>query len=136
MRGRRSDARNIVHAHGISDERLGIVLGVTQGQVFKYLTGARRVGPAHLSALVSEYGDTGRLIFDACHHAWLVRNPETPVCSPAKSVERDVSGAADDDGVRIPIVEWRARFGEPGSGADVHGRMGGVFASEPCFLGE
>jgi len=31
------------------------------------------------------------------------------------------------------IVEWKALFGEPGSGADVHGRWGGVYATEPDY---
>jgi len=43
--------------------------------------------------------------------------------------------AVDDKGdvVYYPIEEWKERFGEPGTGADTHGRMFGAFPTEPCF---
>ena len=41
--------------------------------------------------------------------------------------------AAEDDGVRYTIDEWKRLFGEPGSGADIHGRMNGYFPTEPEY---
>jgi hypothetical protein len=36
----------------------------------------------------------------------------------------------DPGGCTYTISEWRARFGAPGSGADVHGRQFGAYATE------
>lgn len=43
--------------------------------------------------------------------------------------------AVDDQGdiVYYPIAEWKDKFGEPGSGADINGRINGFLPTEPCF---
>jgi hypothetical protein len=43
--------------------------------------------------------------------------------------------AVDDQGdiVYLTIDQWKATYGEPGSGLDAHGRSNGTFHTEPCF---
>jgi hypothetical protein len=33
----------------------------------------------------------------------------------------------------VTINEWKRRYGQPGSGADRHGRVNDTFPTEPCF---
>jgi hypothetical protein len=132
-------ARIIVNEMGVSNEQLGIVLRCQYGQVHKYLGGHRRLGPGQQTALVSEYGDAAHRLIEACAQAFAITNAERPFrLATSNEVTRDYAAErrSEDDGERITIDEWKARYGEPGSGADTHGRIGGVFASEPCFIGE
>lgn len=43
--------------------------------------------------------------------------------------------AVDDQGdiVYYTITEWKDQFGEPGSGADINGRINGYLATEPDY---
>jgi len=134
-----NEARRVADELGLSNHRLAVVLGCRDGQVFKYLGGHRRLSPGQASALVSEYGEDAHRLIEACAYAWMIINPERPAkLATDGEVTFDYWAdiAAQDDGERISIEEWKKRYGQPGSGADVNGRMGGVFASEPCFLGE
>ena len=137
---------------GWARERVADTIPCNHTTVFKYLTGVRNLTPKSRTRLLREFGDEAWKLIDACDAA---RNAYTTtgsriigekntrltlatriVAAAALKRENIVGDTIEEDTTTYTIEEWKNLFGEPGSGADIHGRWGGVFATEPCFLDE
>ena len=165
----RSDASLLLADLGWTRERLAHIIPCTLGQVSKYLTGYRGLTQKSKTRLLREYGDDAWELIDACDAARLVYTstgtrlrvvvsggesypmgrdaPRPRLTGAARRAEKEIlervapmGDALPDDDASYTIGEWKDKFGEPGSGADIHGRWitsnGAVFATEPCYLDE
>ena len=134
-----SPARVIMYDNAWTPAQVGRVLGCGELQVTKYLTGYRRLSATQSSYLRREFGAPAEALIDACNAAWVRQNePELVRRDVPKVVRTLAPRPADDDwdGSLYTILEWRRRFGAPGSSQGQHGRVEGFYPSEPCFIGE
>ena len=130
----------LLDEQGIRKGRLADTLGVSTVALSKYICGARRLNADQRHAIEAEHVLVARSLiaaFDAARKDWESAKPIRAKRGEAVPMnERVVDIVEPDDGVWYTIDEWKARFGEPGSGADVHGRMNGYFSTEPDYCEE
>ena len=135
MQGERGAASAYAKEHGWTLAQLSIVLSVTEGQVWRYFSGYRRITPKAKTALLREYGDAAYTFVELCDTAWRVKHERTAV---ATKDESEAFVAPAYDGPYHTIDEWIRLFGKPGNGGlpDQNGRYSGFFPTEPCFIGD
>ena len=125
----------------ICPDQLAGVIGCTRPHVTRYVNGDRRIPKGARNQIVARWGSRAQTFLDAIDRA----RGDSHIYAPwsndkgAKYGKRKggepplVSVHVFDDGTddcTYTIAEWRARFGAPGSGADVHGRQFGVYTTE------
>ena len=98
----------------------------------RYFGGELDVSEHHQAEMIAVWGDVGSDVIAACaaeradyiagvsHSHWRVE------------YRHDYVGP-DDDTELYSYADWVEKFGLPGGSTDVHGRVCGVFPSEPCF---
>ena len=143
----------LLNEQGWTREAIANTIPCTPGQVHKYLTGYRVLSQASRTHLLREYGDDAWRLIDACQAARdvhtstgsrMVGEANTRLTlatkrAAAAALKREAASDGDEeeeDTTLYTIAAWKAKFGEPGSGADVHGRWGGTYATEPDYLDE
>ena len=149
----RGSVMELLYAEGKTLDDVAVMAQVSPYSARKYLYGERALAEKTAYAIVEAWGDSGRRIVSAMHRARAAYVESHPVAPSGKKrissselkprkrelreppLVRDwgAERAAEDDGERYTIDEWKRLFGEPGSGADIHGRMNGCFPTEPDY---
>jgi len=125
----------------IDADELAKVIGCERPRVTRYVTGDRRIPKGARHQIIARWGPRAQTFLDAIDLARGDGELYAPWSNDkgANYGERTggepplVSVHVFDDGTddcMYTIAEWRARFGAPGSGADVHGRQFGAYTTE------
>lgn len=115
---------------GVSQDEFVERIGLHRRRSLRFLTGSLEITSEYRDLVLAEWGSSLLDAIDESHRLF---------CASQKPVVREnVTKRVSYDGPWYTISEWRAEFGAPGcsSESDLHGRVEGVFPTEPCFLGE
>jgi len=138
-----SPSRQIIMDLNIDSTELSEIIGCTRGHLTRYTTGDKKISTAARLRIFTRYGSSITPLLDAIDVA--VANQPARSGKPGlrskeyvrpKGAPKDpplISVHVFDDGTddcTYTIADWRKRFGAPGSGADVHGRQFGAYATE------
>ena len=125
----------------ICPDQLAGVIGCTRPHVTRYVNGDRRIPKAVRNQIVARWGPRAQTFLDAIDLARGDAGLYAPWSNDAGAKYGERKGGEpplvsvhvfDDelDECTYTIDEWRARFGEPGTHVDVHGRQFGAYATE------
>lgn len=136
-----SPCRALMIDLNICPDELAGVIGCTRPHVTRYVNGDRRIPKGVRHRIVARWGPSAQAFLDTIDRARGDAELYAPWSNDAGAKYGDRKGGEpplvsvhvfDDelDECTYTIAEWRARFGAPGSGADVHGRQFGAYATE------
>jgi hypothetical protein len=110
------------------------------------MTGERKITAGARHRVIARFGPSIQILINAIDQARIDMEDRNPwdrdlgrrrrrmddVRAEAKDPPLVSTHVFDEDpgGCTYTIAEWRARFGAPGSHADVHGRQFGAYATE------
>ena len=117
---------------GVSQDEFVERLGLHRRRSLCFLTGSLELSSEWRDFVLAEWGPSLLDAIVESHRVFYAEKHTSRV-----RVETSTKQAAYR-GQMYTIAEWKAKFGEPGcsSRSDLHGRVEGVFPTEPCFLGE
>lgn len=141
-----SPARKIMIDRSIDPDEMASLVGCGRDKLSRYMTGERRITAGARHRVIARFGPSIQILIDAIDQARLDmedRNPwDNQLGRRRRRIDDDRRDAKepplvstyvfddDPDGCTYTIAEWRARFGAPRSGADVHGRQFGAYSTE------
>ena len=136
-----SPSRALMIELDIDADELASVIGCERPRVTRYVTGDRRITKGVRNQIIARWGPRAQTFLDAIDQARGDTELYAPWSNDAGAKYGDRKGGEpplvsthvfddDPDGCTYTIAEWRERFGAPGSGADVHGRQFGAYATE------
>ena len=136
-----SPSRALMIELEIDADELASVIGCERPRVTRYVTGDRRITKGVRNQIIARWGPRAQTFLDAIDQARGDTELYAPWSNDAGAKYGERKGGEpplvsthvfdeDPDGCTYTISEWRARFGAPGSGADVHGRQFGVYSTE------
>ena len=127
---RSTPAYSELFRRGLTHEDFVARMSLHRRRSLRILTGSLELTDEHRAVVLSEFGEKLVVAIDESR-ALFIEQRDKPIMNTGLVSE-------SYDGPWFTISEWRAEFGEPGcsSRSGLHGRVEGVFPTEPCFLGE
>lgn len=117
---------------GLSHDDFVARISLHRRRALRFLSGSLELTSEWRDVVLSEWGSSLVAAIDESHRMFCAEQDEK------RNQVKTIDHGSDYRGPWFTMSEWREKFGEPGCSAasDLHGRVSGVFPTEPCFLGE
>ncbi|MSO48187.1 MAG: hypothetical protein EXQ67_08935 [Thermoleophilia bacterium] len=141
-----SPARQIMIDRKIDPDEMATLVGCGRDKLSRYMVGERRITAGARHRVIARFGPSIQILIDAIDQARMDMEDRNPYDRDLGRRRRRIDDERrearepplvsvhvfddDPDGELFTIDEWRARFGEPGSHGDVHGRQLASYPTE------